>query len=224
MEWFIPVEIFRKKSNTFQGITFFPFLLPRRPTFFTLFVWLMSARLPLRGKMIFFNPGSLVIWCFANGTTPTHSLFQKRFQVQYHLSEIFYRNFPTNGKCSGFFLWRGAQLRNGITDWWYKQSEYQNTSCIRKAQVISGRGEVVWTPETYNDPISVCTQPYNPGQNSWDTKATVHQIEASSLPPFPSKCSVDVMHSSFNSRQSTLLALGERGTEIAPYNNIPRHL
>ena len=27
MEWFIPVEIFRKKSNTFWGITFFPFLL-----------------------------------------------------------------------------------------------------------------------------------------------------------------------------------------------------
>ena len=32
MEWFIPVEIFRKKSNTFRGITFFPFL-PKRPKF-----------------------------------------------------------------------------------------------------------------------------------------------------------------------------------------------
>ena len=29
MEQFIPVEIFRKKSNAFRGITFFPFL----PTF-----------------------------------------------------------------------------------------------------------------------------------------------------------------------------------------------
>ena len=30
MERFIPVEIFRKKSNTFLGITFFSFL-PKRP-------------------------------------------------------------------------------------------------------------------------------------------------------------------------------------------------
>ena len=87
----------------------------------------MSARLPLRGKMICFNPGSLVIWCFANGTTPTHFLIQKRFQVQYHWSEIFYRNFPTNGKCSGFFLRRAAQLRNGITDWWHEQILKVNT-------------------------------------------------------------------------------------------------
>jgi len=29
MERFIPVEIFRKKSNAFRGITFFPFLLKR---------------------------------------------------------------------------------------------------------------------------------------------------------------------------------------------------
>ena len=32
MERFIPVGIFRKKSNTFRGITFFPFL-PKRPKF-----------------------------------------------------------------------------------------------------------------------------------------------------------------------------------------------
>ena len=33
MERFIPVEIFRKKRNTFRGITFFPFL-QKRPKFF----------------------------------------------------------------------------------------------------------------------------------------------------------------------------------------------
>ena len=33
-----------------------------------------------------------------NGTTLTHSSFWKPFQVQYHLSEISYRNFLTNGK------------------------------------------------------------------------------------------------------------------------------
>ena len=43
-------------------------------------------------------PGGL--WCFANGTTLTRSSFRKHFQVQYHLSEIFYRNFLINGKRS----------------------------------------------------------------------------------------------------------------------------
>ena len=37
MERFIPVEIFRKKSNTFPGITVFPFL-PKRPKFSVPFV------------------------------------------------------------------------------------------------------------------------------------------------------------------------------------------
>ena len=37
MERFIPVEIFRKKSNTFGAITFFPFL-PKRPKFSVPFV------------------------------------------------------------------------------------------------------------------------------------------------------------------------------------------
>ena len=45
MERFIPVELFRKQSDTFRGITFFPFL-PKRPKFFVPFIWLTSARLP----------------------------------------------------------------------------------------------------------------------------------------------------------------------------------
>ena len=44
MERFIPVEIFREKSNTFLGITFFPFL-PKRPKYSVPFVWITSARL-----------------------------------------------------------------------------------------------------------------------------------------------------------------------------------
>ena len=44
MERFIPVEIFRKKSDTFRGIAFFPFL-PKRPKFCVPFVWITSARL-----------------------------------------------------------------------------------------------------------------------------------------------------------------------------------
>ena len=51
MERFISVEIFRKKGNTFtfRGITFFPFLL-KRPKFFVPFVWLTSARVPLKAE------------------------------------------------------------------------------------------------------------------------------------------------------------------------------
>ena len=49
MERFIPVEIFRKKSNTFRGITFFPFL-PKRPKFSVPFVWITSARLHVERK------------------------------------------------------------------------------------------------------------------------------------------------------------------------------
>ena len=41
---FIPVEIFRQKSNTFRGIIFFPFL-PKRRKFSVSFVWITSARL-----------------------------------------------------------------------------------------------------------------------------------------------------------------------------------
>ena len=53
--------------------------------------------------MICFNPGPHFIWCFANGTTLTHFSFFKRFKVQYHLSEFFYRNFLTNGKRSMYY-------------------------------------------------------------------------------------------------------------------------
>ena len=49
MERFIRVENFRKKRNTFRGITFFPFL-PKRQKFFVPFVWLTSAGLPLEAE------------------------------------------------------------------------------------------------------------------------------------------------------------------------------
>ena len=76
---------------------------------------------------------------------------------------------------------------------------------------------MVCNPETYNDPIFVYTQPYNPGQNPWDTNATVYQIEASSLPPSAVlTLRIQVLI------QDNQHCLGERGTEIAPYNNIPK--
>jgi len=49
MQRFIPVEIFRKKSNTFRGITLFPFS-PKRPKFSVPFVEITSARLHVERK------------------------------------------------------------------------------------------------------------------------------------------------------------------------------
>ena len=49
MEQFIPVEIFRKKSNTLRGINFLLFL-PKRPKFSVPFVWITSARLHVKKK------------------------------------------------------------------------------------------------------------------------------------------------------------------------------
>ena len=68
MERFIPVEIFRKKSNTFRGITFFPFL-PKRPKFSVPFVWITSARLQVERKRT-------ICRYFVNGTTQSRSCFR----------------------------------------------------------------------------------------------------------------------------------------------------
>ena len=76
---------------------------------------------------------------------------------------------------------------------------------------------MVCTPETYNDPIFVYPQPYNPGQNSWDTNATVE----ASLPLFPP--SAVLMLCIQVLVQDNQHCLGEGGTEITPYNNIPKH-
>ena len=93
MERFIPVEIFRKKSNAFRGITFFPFLL-KRPKFVVPFVWITSARLHAQRKR-------KLCRYFVNGTTQSRSCFRWQKKYRYHLTEIFDRNFRTNGKCSG---------------------------------------------------------------------------------------------------------------------------
>ena len=92
MEWFIPVEIFWKKSNTFRGtcITFFTFL-PKRPKFSVPFVWITSAGLQVERKR-------KIYWYFVSGTTQSRSCFRCQKKYQDHLTEIFHRNFCTNGK------------------------------------------------------------------------------------------------------------------------------
>ena len=49
MERLIPVEIFRKKSNTFRGINVFPFL-PKRPKISVPFFWITSSTLHVEKK------------------------------------------------------------------------------------------------------------------------------------------------------------------------------
>ena len=65
MERFIPVGIFRKKSNTFRGITF----LPKRPKFSVPFVWITSARLHVERKRKIYR-------YFVNGTTQSRFCFR----------------------------------------------------------------------------------------------------------------------------------------------------
>ena len=68
MEWFILMEIFQKKSDTFRGILpFFPFL-PKRPKFSVPFVWITSARLHVQRKRKLYR-------YFVNGTTQSRFVF-----------------------------------------------------------------------------------------------------------------------------------------------------
>ena len=90
---FIPVEIFRQKSNTtFRGIIFVPFL-PKRPKFSVSFVWITSARLLVERKWKMRR-------YFVNGTTQSRSCFRYQKKKQYHLTGNSHRNFRTNGKRS----------------------------------------------------------------------------------------------------------------------------
>ena len=68
MERFIPVEIFREKSNTFRGKILLPFL-PKRPNFSVPFVWITSARLHVQRKRKLYR-------YFVNGTTQSRSCFR----------------------------------------------------------------------------------------------------------------------------------------------------
>ena len=88
MEWFIPVEIFRKKSNTFRGITFFPFLL-KRPKFSVSIVWITSAIVHVERKWKIYQ-------YFVDGTTQSYSCFQCQKKKQVPFDRNFSLKFPYN--------------------------------------------------------------------------------------------------------------------------------
>ena len=88
MERFIPVKFFRKKSNTFRGITFYRFYL-KRPKFFVPFVWLTSARLPLEaeGEKWRFFPRRVLVFCKWYNSNPF--LFLETFSSPVPFVRIF---------------------------------------------------------------------------------------------------------------------------------------
>ena len=86
-----PVGNFPEKSNTFRGIIFFLFL-QKRPKFSVPFVWITSARkCPEKAK-------TLPVFC--KWYSCISFLFSVPKKYQYHLTEIFHRNFRANGKRS----------------------------------------------------------------------------------------------------------------------------
>ena len=85
-----------KKSNTFRGITFFPFL-PKQPTFSVPFVWITSARLHCREKV-----KNLPVFCKWYTSIPFLFSLPKKIPVPF--AENFHRNFGTYGKRSLFCL------------------------------------------------------------------------------------------------------------------------
>ena len=66
MERFTPVEIFRKKSKTFRGVTVFRFL-PKRPKLSVLFVWITRLHVERKRKIDRY---------FVNGTSQSRSCFR----------------------------------------------------------------------------------------------------------------------------------------------------
>ena len=100
-ERFTLVDFFRKKSNTFRGITFFP-LSPKRPKFSVPFVGITSARRQVERKRKIYR-------YFVNGTIQARSRFRFQKKYQYlqngkcHLSEngprIFFNWARTRGMC-----------------------------------------------------------------------------------------------------------------------------
>ena len=123
-----PGGIFQNKSNTVSMYYLFPVFTEMTKIFCTIcLVNQCHAAFLLRRKIICFNPGPLVIWCFGNGTTLTHSSFRKRFQVQYHLSEMFTEIFlqMVSAVCT-----RGLCSSNQLL--FFKKDAFQNTdfSCL----------------------------------------------------------------------------------------------
>ena len=109
MERFFRVELFRKNSNTFRGITFFPFP-PKRPEIFRTICLVTQCQASSWGKRWFVltqaRSLSGVLQIVQLWPIP---LFGNVFNSLYHLSETFYWNFLTNGKRPRSWFWRSEE-------------------------------------------------------------------------------------------------------------------
>ena len=89
IERFIPVEIFREKSNTFRGITFSVFA-ETTEVFCPIcldYYWQASCREKAKNLPVFYRWYNSILF-----------LFSEPKKYQYHLTEISHRNFRTYGK------------------------------------------------------------------------------------------------------------------------------
>ena len=95
MERFIPLEIFRTKSNTFRGIPFFSSCYQNNRNFlYHLF------GLPVPGfKSRESEKVICILWMVELNPVPVFGTKKKK-KYQYHLTEVFHQNFRTNGKRS----------------------------------------------------------------------------------------------------------------------------
>ena len=91
MERFIPVEIFREKVIPFEVLPFSHFYRKDRNFLYHLF------GLPVPGFKLRESENLPVFWKWYNSQSRCCFRCQKGYQ--YHLMEIFHRNFRTNGKC-----------------------------------------------------------------------------------------------------------------------------
>ena len=82
-----------KKVIPFEVLPFFPFL-PKRPKYSVPFVWITSAMQASSPE----KANNLPVFCKWNNSIPFLFSVQKKYQ--YHLTEIFHRNFRTNVKRS----------------------------------------------------------------------------------------------------------------------------
>ena len=125
---FIPVEIFQKKSNTFRGHYLFPVLTQTTEIFCTLCLD-YQCQASCREKV-----NKLPVFCKWYNSIPF--LFSVPEKYQYHVTEIFHRNFCTNGKRS----WFTSFLKNRTSKFWNRQ-EYVLTSYL---ELLSASWDNKW--------------------------------------------------------------------------------
>ena len=119
MERFIPLEIFRKKSNTFRGITLLPFS-PKRQKFSVPFVRITSARLHFERKRKIYR-------YFVNDTTQSRS----SFQYQKNTSTIWRKIFTEISVqlVSAHRFWENKQQEGELIDQFITELKTRVKSC-----------------------------------------------------------------------------------------------